>query len=131
MTSREATPECSPSLVPWKGVTELSRLLAEDENTSLAGKADFPYLPVLSKQQGIIGGLGAAVFPPAFGFGNNLLAFLDGGLVSFDLQTIFPGLQFRLAEPRGLRNVDSLCKGFCKCRYCQRHGRQQSHTADK
>ena len=66
MTSREATPECSLSLVPWKGVTELSRLLAEDENTSLAGKADFPYLPILSKQQGIIGGLGAAVLPPAF-----------------------------------------------------------------
>src|SRR6266576_6920194 len=91
MTSREATPGCSLSLVPWKGVTEFPRLLAEDENTSLAGKADFPYLPVLSKQQGIIGGLGAAVLPAALGFGNNLLAFLDGGLVSFDLQTVFAG----------------------------------------
>src|SRR5712691_3758047 len=130
MTSREATPECSPSLVPWKGVTELSRLLAEDENTSLAGKADFPYLPVLSKQQGIIRGLGAAVFPASFGFGNNLLAFLDGGLVSFDLQTIFAGLQLGLTELRGLRDVDGFRERFCKCRHCQCDDGQQSH-ADK
>jgi len=131
MTSREATPECSLSLVPWNEVTELPRLLAEDENTSLACKADFPYLPVLSKQQGIIGGLGTAVFPPAFGFGNDLLAFLDGGLVSFDLQTVFSGLQLGLAKLRGLRNADGLGEGFCKCRYCQCDGGQQSHTADK
>src|SRR6266436_3368282 len=131
MTSREAALRCGLSLVPWNGITEFPRLLAEDENTSLACKADFPYLPVLSKQQGIIGRPGAAVFPPAFGFGNDLLAFLDGGLVSFDLQTVFAGLQLGLAELRGLRNVDGLGEGFCKCRYCQCDGGQQSHTADK
>src|SRR5947207_15397806 len=74
MTSRKATPECSLSLVPWKGVTEFPRLLAEDENTSLAGKVDFPYLPVLSRPQGIIGGLGATVLRAASGFANLLVA---------------------------------------------------------
>jgi len=44
-TSREATPECSLSLVPWNGVTEFPRLLAEDENTSLACKANFLTCP--------------------------------------------------------------------------------------
>src|ERR1700682_3269095 len=131
MTSREATPECSLSLVPWNGVTEFPHLLAEDENTSLACKADFPYLPVLSKQQGIIGRLGAAVFPPAFGFGNNLLAFLDGGLISFDLQAVLAGFQLGLTEFRGLRNVDGLCEGVCKSRDCQCERRQQSPTEDK
>src|SRR5882762_10594168 len=115
MTSREATPERSLALVPWNGVTALSHLLAEDENASLAGKADFPYLPVLSKQQGIIGRLGAAVFPPAFGFGNDLLALLDGGLVSIDLQAVFAGLQLGLTEFRGLRNVDGQI-GRASCR---------------
>src|SRR5260370_8649713 len=108
MTSREAAPECSLPLVPWKGVTETARLLAEDENTSLARKADFPYLSVLSKQHGIIVGLGAAVFPPAFGFGNHVLAFLDGGLVSFDLQPVFAGFQLDLSELHGLPNFDRL-----------------------
>src|SRR6266446_7948122 len=131
MTSREATPEGSLSLVPWNGVTEFPRLLAEDENTSLACKANFPYLPVLSKQQGIIGGLGAAVFPPAFGFGNNLLAFLDGGLVSIDLQAVFTCRQLGLTEFRGLRNVDGFCERLCKCRRCQRNSGQQSNTPDK
>src|SRR6266403_788069 len=131
MTSREATPECSLSLVPWNGVTDFPRLLAEDENTSLACKADFPYLPVLSKQQGIIGRLGAAVFPPAFGFGNDLLALLDGGLVSFDLQAVLAGFQLGLAEFRVLRNVYGLCEGVCRCRYCQCDRGKQSHTADK
>src|SRR5713226_2155984 len=130
-TSREAAPKCSLSLVPRKGVTESPRLFAEDENTSLAGKADFPYLPVLSKQQGIIGGLGAAVFPAAFGFGNHLLAFLHGGLVPVDLQTVFTGLQLGLAEFGGLHNVDGLGEGFCKSRDCQCDGGQQSHAADK
>src|SRR5712692_9578617 len=130
-TSREATPECSLPLVPRKGVTRSSCLLAEDEHTSLAGKAGFLYLPVFSEQQGVIGGLSAAVFPPAFGFGNNLLAFLHGGLVSIDLQSVFTGLQLEPAEFRGLRNVDGLCKGFCKCRHCQRNSGQQSHAADK
>src|SRR6266852_5619417 len=114
-----------------KGVTGSPRLLAEDENTSLAGKAGFFYLSVLSEEQGVIGGLSAAVFPPAFGFGNNLLAFLHGGLVSIDLQSVFTGLQLEPAEFRGLRNVDGLCKGFCKCRHCQRNSGQQSHAADK
>src|SRR5260370_8867773 len=64
MTSREATLVCNLPLVPWKGITESARLLAEDENTSLARKADFPYLSVLSKQHGTIVGLAAAVSPP-------------------------------------------------------------------
>src|SRR5216683_6778801 len=130
-TSRGATQECSLPLIPRKGVTGSPRLLAEDENTSLAGKAGFFYLSVLSEQQGVIAGLSAAVFPPAFGFGNNLLAFLHGGLVSIDLQSVFTGLQLEPAEFRGLRNVDGLCKGFCKCRHCQRNSGQQSHAADK
>src|ERR1700686_5438451 len=130
-TSREVTPGCRLSLVPWNGVTELPRLFAEGENTSLACKADFPYLPVLSEQQGIIVGLGAAVFPPAFGFGDNLLALLDGGLISFDLQAVLAGFQLGLTEFRVLRNVDGLCEGFCKCRYRPCDRGQQSHTADK
>src|ERR1700674_706986 len=130
-TSREAAPECSLSLVPRKGVTEFPRLLAEHENTSLAGKSDFSYLPIFAEQQGVIGGLGVAVFPPAFGFGNDLLAFLHGGLASVDLQTVFAGLQLGLPEFRGLRNADGLGEGFCKCRYCQCDGGQQSHAADK
>ena len=117
--------------VPRKRVSDSPRLLAEDENTSLARKPNFPYLSVLSEQQRIIDGLGVALFPSAFGFGNNLSALLDDGLVSIDLQTVFPGLQFGLAELGGLRNVDGLCKRFCKCRYCQCHSGQQSHTADK
>src|SRR6266849_2166566 len=130
-TSREATPECSLPLVPRKGVTRSSCLLAEDEHTSLAGKAGFLYLPVFSEQQGVIGGLSAAVFPPAFGFGNNLLAFLHGGLVSFDLQAIFTCTQLEPAEFRGLCNADGLGEGLRKCRYCHCDGGQQSHTADK
>jgi len=88
------------------------RLLAEDENTSLACKADFPYLPVLSKQQGIIGGFGAAVFPPAFGFGNNLLAFLDGGLVSFDLQRYSPAFNSDLPSFAFCEMLMVFAKGF-------------------
>src|SRR6266849_1921855 len=130
-TSREATPECSLPFIARKGVTGSPRLLAEDENTSLAGKAGFFYLPVLSEEQGVIGGLSAAVFPPAFGFGNNLLAFLHGGLVSIDLQSVFTGLQLEPAEFRGLRNADGLNEGLRKCRYCQCDGGQQSHAADK
>ena len=131
MTSREAALERSLPLVRWKGLTETARLLAEDENTSFARKSDFRYLPILSKQHGIIVGLGAAVFPPAFGFGNNVFAFLDGGLVSFDFQPVFAGFQLGLTEFRGLRNVDRLDDRFCECRYRQRDGGQQSHTADK
>ncbi len=118
-TSREAAPECSLSLVPRKAVTESPRLFAEDKNTSLPGKAGFFYLPILSKQEGIIGGFGAAVFPPAFGFGNNLPAFLHGGLVPVDFQTVFAGLQLGLAEFGRLRNVDGLGEGFCESRYCE------------
>src|SRR5260370_18950772 len=130
-TSREATPECSLPFIARKGVTGSPRLLAEDENTSLAGKAGFFYLPVLSEQQGVIAGLSAAVFPPAFGFGNNLLAFLHGGLVSIDLQSVFTGLQLEPAAFRALRNADGLNEGLRKCRYCQCDGGQQSHIADK
>src|SRR6266851_5104045 len=130
-TSRVATQECSLPLIPRKGVTGSPRLLAEDENTSLAGKAGFFYLSVLSEEQGVIGGLSAAVFPPAFGFGNNLLAFLHGGLVSIDLQSVFTGLQLEPAEFRGLRNADGLNEGLRKCRHRQCDGRQQSHIADK
>src|SRR5260370_8895986 len=85
MTSREAAPQCNLPLVPWKGATETARLLAEDENTRLARKSDFPYLPILSNQHGIIVELGAAVFPPASGSANHVLAFLHRGLVSFVL----------------------------------------------
>jgi hypothetical protein len=99
---------------------KLSFLLAENENAGLACKADFSYLPVFPQQQGIIGGFGAAIFPAALGFGYNLFTLLDGGFVSFDLQTVFAGFQLRLAELRGLRNVDGLCERFCKRRHCQR-----------
>src|SRR6266480_2967637 len=101
----EAAAECSPSRFEEKS-HKLSFLLVENENAGLACKADFSYLPVLSKQQGIIGGFGAAIFPAALGFGYNLLTLLDGGFVSFDLQAVFAGSQLRLAELRGLRNVD-------------------------
>src|SRR5260370_2810044 len=131
MTSREATLVCNLPLVPWKGITESARLLAEDENTSLARKSDFPYLSILSKQHGIIVGLGAAVFPSAFGFGTHVLAFLDGGLVSFDLQPVFAGFQLGLSEFRGLRNVDRLVDASCKCRYRHCDGGKQSNRADK
>src|SRR6266576_315334 len=64
-TGREAAPDCS---LPSRGkrVSDSPGLLAEDENTSLARKADFPYLSVLSEQQRIIDRLGAALFPSAF-----------------------------------------------------------------
>ena len=129
-TGREAAADGS---LPTRGkrVSDFRGLLAEDENTSLARKADFPYLSVLSEQQRIIDGLAAALFPSAFGFGNNLPALLDDGLVSIDLQPVFPGLQFGLAEFGGLRNVDGLGERFCECRYCQCQGGQQNHTADK
>src|SRR5260370_34979848 len=81
-TSREATPECSLPLVPRKGVTGSPHLLAEDENTSLAGKAGFLYLPVFAEEEGAILRLGAAALPRPFGFGTSLLAFLPDGLVS-------------------------------------------------
>src|SRR5713226_1712 len=90
-TSREATPECSLPLVPRKGVTDSPCSLAEDENTRLTGKADFLHLPIFAEEHGVILRLGATVFPATLGFRNNLLAFLDGGLVSFDLQTVFTG----------------------------------------
>src|SRR5713226_6511136 len=127
-TSREATTECSLPLVPRKGVTGSPRLLAEDENTSLAGKAGFLYLPVFAEEEGVILRLGAAVLPSAFGFGNKLLAFLHGGLVSIDLQPVFTGLQLEPAEFGGLRNADGLGERLRKCRYCQCNGGQQSHT---
>src|SRR5260370_12923149 len=130
-TSREATPECSLPFIARKGVTGSPRLLAEDENTSLAGKAGFFYLPVLSEQQGVIAGLSAAVFPPAFGFGNNLLAFLHGGLVSIDLQSVFTGLQLEPAEFRGLRNADGLNEWLRKSRHRQCDRPQQNHIPHK
>src|SRR5258708_6679554 len=130
-TCREAAWECSLPLVHRKGVTNSPCLLAEDENTRLSRKADFPHLPIFAEQQGIVGSLGAAVFPPAFGFGNNLFAFLHGGLGSFDLQAVFSGLQLGLAEFGSLGKVDGLGEGLRKCRYCQCDGGQQSHTADK
>src|SRR6266446_141720 len=117
-TSREAAPECSLSLVPRKAVTDSPRLFAEDENTSLAGETDFLDLPIFAQQHGVIRGLGAAVFPAAFGFGNYLLAFLYGGLGSVDFQTVLAGLQLGLAELRGLRKGDGLGEGFCKSRNC-------------
>ena len=112
MTSREATPKCSLSLVPWDGVTGFPRLLAEDENTSLAGKADFLYLPVLSKQQGIIGGLGAAVFPPALGFGNNLLAFLTVALFPWISKRYSPAFNSDLPSFALCEMLMVLAKGF-------------------
>jgi hypothetical protein len=47
-TSREAAPERSLSLVLWKRVTKFPNLFAEDENTRLPGKANFPDLPVFA-----------------------------------------------------------------------------------
>src|SRR5258707_6458870 len=96
--------------------TESPHLLAEDENASLAGKADFHYLPIRGDHHGVIIRFGAAVFPAAFRFGNDLLALLNGGFVPFDLQTVFTGGQFGLAELCGLWNNDCLGKGFLKTR---------------
>ena len=70
----------------------ISPLLVEHENAGLAGKADFLHLSGFADEHGVIIGLGAAVFPPAFGFGNNIFAFLNGGLVSFNLEAVFTGL---------------------------------------
>ena len=81
---REANHGGQPLSRPAKRVTKSLGLFAEDENTSLAGKTDFLYLAVFPHQDGVIGGLGAAVFPPSFGLGNDLLAFLHGGFVSID-----------------------------------------------
>src|SRR2546422_185949 len=131
-TSKVAPPKCqaerrpatagSLSLVHRKGVTKSPRLFAEDENTFLAGKTDFLYLPIFPDQNGVIGGLGAAVFPPSFRFGNNLLTSLHGGFVSIDLQAVLSGSQFGFAEFRGLRKIDGLGKGLRKSRYCQCDG---------
>ena len=77
------------SLSYMRNIHGFFRLLAEDENSCLACEADFLDLSAFSEQHGIISGLGTAVFPPAFGFGNNLLALLNGGLVSIDLQPVF------------------------------------------
>src|SRR6266849_3712137 len=94
MTSREATKFAGQPLSrPFKGVTKSPCLFAEDENTSLAGKTDFPYLAIFLNQDGVIGGFGAAVFPPPFGFGNDLFAFLHGGFVSVNFQTVLSGPQ--------------------------------------
>src|SRR5260370_35791118 len=76
MTSREAAPECSLSLVPRKAVTETPRLFAKDKNTSLPGKAAFLYLPILSKQEAIMGGFAAPASPLPVGSGSNLQVFL-------------------------------------------------------
>src|SRR5260370_35579712 len=119
------------SLVHSKGVTKSPRLFAEDENTGLARKTDFPYLAIFPDQDGVISGLGAAVFPPSFGFGNDLLAVLHAGFVSLNFHTVLSGSHIGFAEFCGLRNVDGLGEGLRKSRHCQCDGGQQSHAADK
>src|ERR1700694_537161 len=112
MTSREAAAECSLPLVPGKEVTESSRLFAENKNTRLAGKAGFLHLPVFVNQQGVIRRLGAAVFPAPFGFGNNLFALLNGGLIAVNLQPVFARFQLGFAELGDLRHTDGLGEEF-------------------
>jgi len=109
----------------------ISPLLVEHENAGLAGKADFLHLSRFTDEHGIIRGFGAAVFPPAFGFGNNILASLNGGLVSFNLDAVFTSLQLGLAKFGGLRNVDGLGEWLCERRNSQGDGRQQGDGAEK
>ena len=127
----EAAAECSLPLVPGKEVTESSRLLAENKNTRLAGKAGFLHLPVFVNQQGVIRRLGAAVFPAPFGFGNNLFALLNGGLIAVNLKPVFARFQLGFAELGDLRNTDGLGEGFRKRWHCQGDGGQQGDTAEK
>src|SRR6267142_1575731 len=131
VTSREAAEEGSLPLVPKEGVTKSPRLFAENKNTGLAREADFLHLPVLADQQGVVRGLGAAVFPAAFGFGNDVFALLDGGFRAFDLQTVFTGFQFGLAELCVLGDVDCLGKRLRECRYRQGDSGEQSDTAEE
>ena len=131
VTRREAVASYNLPLVPGEGVTEFPLLLAKDKDTRLTGEANFLHLPVFTEQYGVIRRLAAAIFPAALGFGHHSLALLDGGLVPFDLEAVFPGPQLGLAEPGVLRNVDGLGKRLRERWYRHCDGGKQSHTADK
>ena len=109
----------------------ISHLFAEDKYAGLAGEADFLHLAILTDQQGVIDGLGAAVFPATFGFGNNFLALLHGGLVAIDLQTVLTGLQLGFAKLAGVQNVDGLRERLREGWNSQCDRSQQSDTAEK
>src|SRR5713226_4977958 len=96
---KEVAGDCGLPLVRWK---RSHGLFVEDKNAGLASKADFLHSTILVEQQRIIVGLGAAVFPAAFGLSNDLPALLHGGSIALDLQAVLAGLQLGFAELCGL-----------------------------
>ncbi len=59
-------------------------LFVEDEDALLAGETDFFHLAIVAKQDGVVAGLGFAIFPAAFALCDNGLAPLHGGFVAID-----------------------------------------------
>jgi len=104
-------------------------LFAEDENALLPGEAHFLDLTAFAQQHGVVIGLGVAFFPAAFTLGHHGLAFLHGGSVAVNEQTVFTGLQIGFAKFCGLRDVDRFADGFRKCRHGQRGYRQKRNTS--
>src|SRR5205807_3955035 len=109
---RRARPVCNSPLVPRKQISERLDLLAENEHARLARETHFLHLAIFADEQGIIAGLGAAIFPAALGFGNHLTAFLYRGLAAVDQQTVFAGSQLSFADLGGLGKLDGFGVGL-------------------
>src|SRR6266576_4712145 len=62
---------CNLPVVARRAITKRLRLLAKNKDAGLPGEAHFLDLAIFADQQGVVAGLGAPVFPAAFGFGDN------------------------------------------------------------
>lgn len=130
LAKKEAAAGCSLPLVAGKKV-KTGSLLTEDEDARLAGEANFLDLAIFADEQRIVAGLGAAVFPAPFGFGNHLAPLLYGGFVAVDQQAILAGLQLGFTKLGGLREVDILGKRLGENGHCQRDDGEQGQAAEK
>src|SRR6266566_3583593 len=72
---------CNLPVVARRAITKRLRLLAKNKDAGLPGEAHFLDLAIFADQQGVVAGLGAPVFPAAFGFGDNFATLFHGGKV--------------------------------------------------